>query len=69
MKDCKKCFLSPDMCGAKNDEQKCERIYESKWSMKWDIVKDWVLFSIPLIFFSGAILLICACVHWQSSFK
>lgn len=36
---CKKCFLSPDICGAKNEET-CDRIYDSKIAVNWACFKE-----------------------------
>lgn len=54
MKKCKKCFLTPDMCGAENDKQKCERIYDYKWSMRVEMLiklaKSTILIAFLLMF-------------------
>jgi hypothetical protein len=42
---CKTCFLSPEICGAKN-EQICDKIYDSKWHMRWELFKEFA----PIVF-------------------
>lgn len=50
MRNCKNCFLSPEMCNAKNDEEKCERIYENKWSMRWEEFKEFAKHAMLMAF-------------------
>lgn len=53
MKECKNCFLSPDMCGAKCKKE-CEEIYENKWFMRVGLFiescKPAILILLVLIF-------------------
>lgn len=65
MKNCKKCFLSPDMCGANDDEQKCENIYESRWSMRWDAIKEFSKSAIVIVILLIFLILNFVTIHWQ----
>lgn len=65
MKNCKKCFLSPDMCGAKNDEHTCNRIYENKWSMRWVEMKEFAKFVILFSFLFAFLILSGIAVYWH----
>lgn len=67
MKNCKKCFLAPDMCGAKNDKQKCERIYESKGSMRWEILREFAKTAMLIVFLLAFLVLSGIYVHWHLS--
>lgn len=65
MKKCKKCFLTPDMCGVKDDEQKCEEIYESKGSMRWEIFKEFAKPTMVIIFLLIFLILSGMSLHWR----
>ena len=66
-KKCKKCFLSPDMCGAKYDKQKCSCIYENKWHMFWDEIRELVVIAMLIVFVFVFLILSILAVRWYLS--
>jgi len=59
-KKCKKCFLSPDICGA-NSEKECNSIYENKWRMYWEEFKEFA----PIAFFAIFIIVGIMATVWH----
>ena len=63
--NCKKCFLTPDMCGADDDKQKCEQIYENKWILCLEIFTEFVKSAVPIVFWLIFLILGLISWHWH----
>ena len=57
---CTKCFLTPDTCGAHNRPEVCNKIYESKWSMFWEDIKEFG----PIVVFLAFIIMGLFAIHY-----
>lgn len=53
------------MCGAANDEQKCERIYDNKWSMYWEEFKEFAKTAMLIAFLLIFLILSVISMYWK----